>query len=252
MKRFVTTLIVFVACLACALGLAACNNANPVAGKTYEFEKATVESGASGTVKETTESSMNELYTGSTLSFGNDGNYTLTVMNTPVTGTYKQSGSKITLTSDGNSQKASVSGENIIMTSGNGEIKVTLTYKPVVQNNNEQDGDEQGGNEQGGVSGDVLAGKTFILTEYLMNGTSILDLMPADMKIVFNQNDGFTMSMGPGGDTTGTYTINNNKVTLTPNIENGEPITLDISDGTLLWNQASGTDTISITFTLQA
>ena len=52
-KRFVTTLISLIACIACAVGLAACgDDADPVAGKTYEFEKVEITKGAEGAVKE--------------------------------------------------------------------------------------------------------------------------------------------------------------------------------------------------------
>lgn len=48
-KRFVTTLISLIACIACAVGLAACgDDADPVAGKTYEFEKVEITKGAEG------------------------------------------------------------------------------------------------------------------------------------------------------------------------------------------------------------
>lgn len=107
-KRFVTTLIAFLACIACALGLVACgDDADPVAGKSYEFESVVIEGGAEGAVKETSEAVLNQLYAGSTLSFDKDGNYTLTMMGLPSTGTYTQSGSKVTLTTSDGEQKAS-------------------------------------------------------------------------------------------------------------------------------------------------
>lgn len=237
-KRFVTTLIAFIACIACALGLVACgDDTDSVAGKSYEFEKVTVESGAEGAAKELTETQLNQLYAGSTLSFDSEGNYTLTMMGVPMTDTYTQSGATVTLNQGNEKQSASVSGDTIVMTFESEGIKASLTYKLVADENegsDEEEGEEGNNEEEEGESGPIsgtlnVAGKTFVFSDMTVSfDNTVSDEMKeqvnatmTEMKavyngstLVFNANGGFTMSI-MGESVSGTYTQNGASLVLT-------------------------------------
>lgn len=128
-KRFVTTLLALIACIACVIGLVACGgNADPVAGKTYNFEKVEITKGASGDEKTTAEAALNNIYAGSTLSFDEE-TFTLTIQGSSQNGTYKQKGSKITATALGQDQTMKVSGDTVTISGTTNGVSLKMIYK---------------------------------------------------------------------------------------------------------------------------
>lgn len=255
-KRFVTTLISLIACIACAVGLAACgDDADPVAGKTYEFEKVEITKGAEGAIKEEAETQLNMLYAGSEIVFGENGELTMSVMGQPQTGTYEQSGATLTLTVQSASQTANVKDNYVTLSIDNSGIAATLYYKAKTVPGGADEGGDQGGNQggenEGNISSGVLdvAGKTFVFSNLTVSfddsvSEEIRDqanLMENQLKaafngstIVFNNNGGFTMT-AMGESRTGTYTQNGKNLVLT--IDN------DPQDFTLVGNEITLSDT---------
>lgn len=219
-KRFVTTLLALIACIACIIGLVACGgNADPVADKTYVFEKAEITKGASGEEKTAAETMLNGLYAESTLSF-DETTFTMKIMGISNSGTYKQSGSKLTLTADGTDQTAKITSDSIKLTIKNEGVEATLTYKVVV---------EEIGNVTSPV--DDVAGKTYVYDDIVLQFDDSVEYEArqqaeaaiAPMKtayqgatIVFNNNGGFTMTVS-GSAASGTYTQNGTTLTLNAN-----------------------------------
>ncbi|MBD5636773.1 MAG: hypothetical protein HDP28_02990 [Clostridia bacterium] len=130
-KRFVTTLLALIAAIACLIGLVACgDNADPVAGKTYTFEKVQITKGASGDEKAAAETMLNALMAGSTISFDEE-TFTITNQGASQSGTYKQSGSTITATLSGEDQKIKVSGDTVTMSGTQNGLGLKIIYKLV-------------------------------------------------------------------------------------------------------------------------
>lgn len=127
-KRFVTTLIALIACIACVLGLAACG-ADPVAGKNYDFDKVEITSGLEGELKETTETQLNTMLKECYIKFGEDGTFTMSVMGNSASGTYVQDGSTLTLTASGSNTEAKVSGDTVTMEESMEGLGVKMTFK---------------------------------------------------------------------------------------------------------------------------
>ncbi len=107
MKKIVTTLLCFVAAVACAIGFAACKAEEKtgfVEGKTFECYKAEmhVVSGFTDEEKEKIESSWDEnIYLGVTLDYGKDGKCILVYKNGEAPDyifSYKQEGDEVSMT----------------------------------------------------------------------------------------------------------------------------------------------------------
>lgn len=252
-KRFVTTLISLIACIACAVGLAACgDDADPVAGKTYEFEKVEITKGAEGAVKEEAEAQLNLLYAGSEIVFGDDSEFTMSVMGQTQTGTYEQSGANLTLTVQGASQTANVKDNYVTASIDDSGIAATLYYKAKTATGGTDEGGNQGGNE-GNISSGVLnvSGKTFVFSDMTASfddsvneetqkqiNETITQMKTAynGSTIAFNENSGFTMSV-MGQSVSGAYTQNGKNLVLTANnhpqdfILNGNEITATHTEG---------------------
>ncbi|MBD5636774.1 MAG: hypothetical protein HDP28_02995 [Clostridia bacterium] len=233
-KRFVTTLLALIAAIACLIGLVACgDNADPVAGKTYVFEKAQITKGASGEEKALAEAWLNNLYAESTLSFDDETTYTMTMMGASNSSTYTQSGNKLTMNMAGEDLTAKVTSNSIKITMKNEGVESTLTYKAVVE-------------DIGHITSPVddVAGKTYVYDDAVlqfddtvgyeerMQAEEALQSMKAAYQgatIVFDNNGGFTMTVG--NSASGTYTQNGATLTLTAN---GTTLTYKVTGGAIL------------------
>ena len=134
-KRFVTTLIVCLAAVLCAVGLAACGNTDSLAGKTYEYYELTVDfpEGTDEEIKNQTNAgldSVKALYNGSTIVFEDGGKFTMTAMGQAMGGTYTKSGNNITLKAEnGLEQKCTLDGDVITVKQEVSGITTNIKYK---------------------------------------------------------------------------------------------------------------------------
>ncbi|MDE6676125.1 MAG: hypothetical protein K2K12_00230, partial [Clostridia bacterium] len=221
MKKIVSTLVAIVAAIACIAGLVACGGgkAEPVAGKTYEFEKVEITKGASGTTKDFAEAMMNQMFKNDYIEFGEDGTFVITMYGYAQSGTYTQSGSTITATLEGEDQTIKVSGDTVSMSGSAQGYSMKITYKLVKE-------------ETGTITSPVteVAGTTFVFKdlEYkyadLISGDeqAQVEEMIAQLKtmyqgatIAFDDNGKYTMTVMGAEATTGTYTQNKAKVVMT-------------------------------------
>ena len=130
-KRFVTTLLAIIACIACIIGLAACG-ADPVDGKTYEFDKVEITAeGLEGEAKEAAEEAMKAELGECYIKFNADGTFEMDFMGGEATGTYKQDGSKLTLTAEGQDQELKVSGDTISIEMEVMNMEIKVIFKAV-------------------------------------------------------------------------------------------------------------------------
>lgn len=127
-KRFVTTLIALIACIACVLGLVACG-ADSVAGKTYNFEKVEITSDLDSEIKETAETQLKSVLNSGYIKFGEDGTFTMSIMGSSVSGTYVQDGGTLTLTVNGSDAEAKVSGDTVTTEDSVEGVGVKITFK---------------------------------------------------------------------------------------------------------------------------
>ena len=234
-KRFVTTLLALIAAIACLVGLVACGDgsAEPVAGNTYVFEKAEITKGASGAVKEESEKILNGMYAQSSFSFDDEDGFTMSMMGMSESGTYKQSGSKLTMTVDGEDQTAKVTSDSIKLTIDNSGVKATLTYKLVKE-------------ETGTITSPAanVAGKTYVFKELSGISSPEAEAVYEGATIAFDNNGGFTMTV-MGSSESGTYTQNNANLTMSAN---ETTLTATVSGDELLLTVA---DSAGIVFQLQ-
>ena len=128
-KRFVTTLLALIAAIACLIGLVACGGTDPVAGKTYEFEKVEITKGLDGELKKQTEEQLNSSLGECYITFGEDGTFEMDFMGGSATGTYTQDGSKLTLTAENTDLKAKVSGKTVTIEQEQQGMGVKVTFK---------------------------------------------------------------------------------------------------------------------------
>ncbi|MCI9010582.1 MAG: hypothetical protein HFE27_05365 [Clostridia bacterium] len=250
-KRFVTTLTALIACIACVIGLVACGGgtADPVAGKTYVFEKVEITKGATGLLKEETENQMNRLCAGSEIEFGQANEFTMSVLGNSETGTYQQNGATLTLTVEGDDQTAKVKGDYVTLSITESGMSVTMYYKLQGGNtDNDNDNDNNNENEDNTNSAESVAGKTYAFKDlYFQFDSSVdqafKDQMNATLEIMksvyvgsvisFNENGGFSMTVY-GETITGTYVQNGTSVTATPDSETSSaPQTFKISENQL-------------------
>ncbi len=250
-KRFVTTLTALIACIACVIGLVACGGgtADPVAGKTYVFEKVEITKGATGMVKDEAENQMNRLYAGSEIEFGQSNEFTMSVLGNSATGTYQQNGATLTLTAEDVDQTAKVKGDYVTLSMTESSISMTMYYKLQGGNtDNDNDNDNNNENEDNTNSAESVAGKTYAFKDlYFQFDSSVdqafKDQMNATLEIMksayvgsvisFNENGGFSMTVN-GETITGTYVQNGTSVTATPDSETSfAPQTFKISENQL-------------------
>ncbi len=243
-KRFVTTLFAFIACIACLLGFAACGDTDPVsvAGKTFVFEKIEFPENMSDEQKEM----LNQAYKDTYMEFTDDGKAVLgKIGDHPwVTMFYEQNGNELTITDSTcyMSLPAMISGDTFSIAEESGAV---LTYKLSANENagGKDDGDDEN-------DGNVLKDKTYIL-----NHVSIVPepdgnyLINAPTQIAFQQNNECTVTQQDFSFVC-TYTINDNKVTITLNGVH-DLLSLVIEENTLKSTMTSSESTITIIYTLQ-
>ena len=236
-KRFVTILTALIACIACVIGLVACGGgtADPVAGKTYVFEKVEITKGATGMVKDEAENQMNRLYAGSEIEFGQSNEFTMSVLGNSATGSYQQNGATLTLTVEGDDQTAKVKGDYVTLSMTESGISMTMYYKLQggnTDNDNDNDNDNNNNNQnEGNINpAENVAGKSYAFKDLYFQFDSSVDQAFKDQMnamlettklayvgsvISFNQNGGFSMTAN-GETITGTYVQNGTSVTATP------------------------------------
>ncbi len=262
-KRFVTTLIALIACVACVLGLAACGdgNADSVAGKKYNFEKAEITQGATGAEKELAEEMLNEMYEDGYLEFGQNGEFKMVMMGTAVNGTYTQSGATVTATLYGEDQNFKVSGNSITMSGSEEGLSFKLTYRLDKSSVGEISGGDNENEDEGDASVITVAGKTFNFSDLsvsfnssvnqevkdeLNNSLAALKAGYADSTVAFDSNGGFTMSV-MGNTATGTYTQNSAALVMTVN---GEAQNATLSNNQLTLSITNQGVTMNLIYTL--
>lgn len=119
-KRLLSILLPLIFVLVCAFGLIACGNGTDgetveVKGKTYEFVELTVAYSADFPEdQKTDEDALNELFSGTTLTFGTDGTFEWEAMQQ--TGTYTQERNTVTFTAQGKTYTGTVSGDDLTLT----------------------------------------------------------------------------------------------------------------------------------------
>lgn len=228
-KRFVTTLLALIACIACVVGLVACgeDDAGSVTGKTYVFEKVEITEGLSGEEKTQLEAQLNKVYEGSTISFDEETSFSMTMTGHRESGTYRQSGNKLTLTLDGEDLEGKLSGNTLTLSNSSNGMSAQMIYKLA----STDDATDPDPNEGDGSTTSSVAGKTYVMTDYLINGTSVFDEMELEgAAISFGANGVCTMMEGNETRETATYTENGNTVTIT---FDGESMDFTVSGNTL-------------------
>ena len=129
-KRFVTTLLALVAAIACLIGLVACGT-DSVAGETYEFEKVEITKGLEGDFKTAMEEQLNGSLGECYIKFSEDGTFEMDFIGGSATGTYKQDGSKLTMTAENQVLTAKISGNKVSIEQEQQGMGVKVTFKLV-------------------------------------------------------------------------------------------------------------------------
>lgn len=246
-KRFVTTLLALIACIACVVGLVACgeDDAGSVAGKTYVFEKVEITEGLSGEEKTQLEAQVNQAYEGSTISFDEETSFSITMTGYRESGTYRQSGNKLTLTLDGEDLEGKLSGNTLTLSNSSNGMSAQMIYK-LAPTDDATDPDPNEGEES--TTGSV-AGKTYVITDCLIDGTSVFAEMPEiyGATISFGANGVCTLAQ-EGDEEPAAYTENGNTVTVT---YEEQTITFTKNENTLTLTISTQTGTVTQIYTLQ-
>ena len=251
-KKLITLLVALITCIACALGLVACG-AQSVAGKTFVFESITIQKGADGVVKELAEAMLKEMFADSTVSFDNDGGFTMVALGETGVGTYTQSGSTVTATIDGEEQEIKVDGDRISLVMEQQGMSVRLIYVLGESgSNNETDNVDPNPEEGTAEQDDVLAGTVYVLTDCIMDGESKMEFFNSDCRYTFGNDGSCTIYVNSAmfGESTqsGAYTVSDNVVTVTVD---GSSHTLEIGDNTLPQIERSSGFELYLIYTLQ-
>lgn len=242
-KRFVTTLLALIACIACVVGLVACgeDDAGSVAGKTYVFEKVEITEGLSGEEKTQAEAQVNQAYEGSTILFQDETSFSMTMTGHRGSGTYRLSGNKLTLALDGEDFEGKLSGNTLTLN----VMGAHMIYK-LAPTDDATDPDPNEGEES--TTGSV-AGKTYVITDCLIDGTSVFAEMPEiyGATISFGANGVCTLAQ-EGDEEPAAYTENGNTVTVT---YEEQTITFTKNENTLTLIISTQTGTVTQIYTLQ-
>ncbi len=214
MKKICAYVALILAAVIAAMTFAACGVAG-VEGNFYVFDSVTVE-GASAEEEPPIIAMVEEQYDGSTIEFGTDDTFAMTIGGATLSGTYTQNGSELTLTVGGVPADFRLSGNKLQLVQTMGGITVTVNFIKA---------DKPENLPADGTTSDV-AGKLFKFSDIRVDASDMTAAEVEELKaqycdmfanayIKFGTNGVFEISYVPGNIVTGTYTQNGNDIAMT-------------------------------------